>query len=115
VADGEQVGRTIESDDEIFVRYLADDGTLLTDNDPMELWRPDDPEPYVTVPVYVDQQDIRLTSDHMIVEQANDVVRIPLASETWIKALCRNWSAPYTPAERRILTDAGADTGSPCS
>lgn len=24
-------------------------------------------------------------------------------------------SAPYTPAERRILTDAGADTGSPCS
>ncbi|MFJ8712971.1 ATP-binding protein [Streptomyces violaceus] len=39
---------------------------------------------------------------------------VALAPEAWIKALCRNWSAPYTPAEKRILTDAGADTGSPC-
>lgn len=30
------------------------------------------------------------------------------------RRLCRNWSAPCTPAEKRFLTDAGADTGSPC-
>ncbi|WDV50740.1 trypsin-like peptidase domain-containing protein [Streptomyces coeruleorubidus] len=116
VADGEPMGRTVESDGEISVKSLADDGTLVTDESPLKVWRAEDTdEPYVDVPGYAAAPDIRLTSDHMTVEQANDVVRIPLAPEAWIKALCRNWSAPYTPAEQRILTDAGADTGSPCS
>ncbi|WND21893.1 hypothetical protein [Streptomyces violaceus] len=115
VADGEPVGPAIESDADISVKSLADDGTLLSDDGPLKLWRPGDTdEPYVAVPGYATAHDIRLTSDHLILEQANDVFRVPLAPEAWIKALCRNWSAPYTPAEKRILTDAGADTGSPC-
>lgn len=115
VIDGSRVGRTIASGDAIYVRALADDGTLLTDDESMELWRPQDTsEPYVTLPLTASAEDIRLTDDLLTVREANDELHIPLNPEAWHTALCRHWAGPYTPAEKEILADAGAVTDPPC-
>ncbi|MBR8640990.1 AAA family ATPase [Streptomyces tuirus] len=112
-ADGEHVGPVIESDDEIYVRVLADDGTLLTDDDPMELWRPEDTdEPYVTVPVVADPDDIRLTSGHLTVEQANDIVRIPLTPKPGSRPSAGT-GPPPTPARNTASSPTPARTPTP--
>jgi WD40 repeat protein len=117
VDTGERVGPAVEPGAPAWLVTLADDGTLLTrgaGENGLALWRSADAnEPYLTLPFTAEPEDLRLTADHLTVQQANSRLTIPLDPETWHRALCRHWT-PYTPEELRILADAGAVTDSPC-
>ncbi|MEV5319023.1 serine protease [Streptomyces sp. NPDC052687] len=117
VDTGERLAPAVEPAGPVWLVTLADDGTLLTralgDNG-LTLWRSEDTkEPYLTLPLTAEPEDLRLRADRLTVHQADSRLAIPLDPGTWHDTLCRRWTA-YTPEELRILRDAGAVTDSPC-
>ncbi|MFJ8080308.1 trypsin-like peptidase domain-containing protein [Streptomyces sp. NPDC096205] len=119
LTDGDLVGQTIESSEDIQVMALADDGTLLSGtvgpDEFMDVWRPQDvDEPYVTIPLDAASEDLRLTGDRLDVRDENGDLAIPLDPDTWQAALCRHWPGTYTKAEKAVLKHEGAVTDSPC-
>ncbi len=81
----------------------------------MALWRPEDTQkPFVTLPFTAGTDDLRLTPHHLIVEQADARMTVPLHPDSWHKTLCRQWDGAYSRAEQRLLEWSGATLDSPC-
>ncbi|MFC9510216.1 trypsin-like peptidase domain-containing protein [Streptomyces sp. NPDC057002] len=116
VESDRRVGRTVRGSVTVSARMLSADGTLLTEDiDQMALWRPEDTqEPFVTLPFSAATDDLRLSRHHLIVEQADAQMRIPLRPDDWHHTLCRSWDGAYSRAEERLLERAGATLESPC-
>ncbi|CAL9321782.1 nSTAND1 domain-containing NTPase [Streptomyces sp. SudanB52_2052] len=121
VESGRRVGRTVRGGATLSALLLAADGTLVTeDEEQLALWRPEDTrEPFLRFPFDTTSDDLRLTPQrlgprHLIVEQADTRMRVPLDPDSWHQTLCRRWDGAYTRAEKRLLERAGGTSEPPC-